>query len=327
MADRPRAFRLDNPAIQPASPVTVTEEPDAFAVESTAAAPAPVTDAPRRWPWGRVLAGSLASLIVLGLGLWAERLVSDLLSANPALGGVAAALALAALVAFRAIGGREAWGVLRERRIEKLHARAVAALAASDDAAARAIAGEVAALYAGRPETAEGRARIAAETGTLIDADDRLALVERAVLRPLDEAAVASVATASRQVSLVTAVSPRALIDVAFTLYAAARLVRRIAAIYGGRPGFLGFMRLVRAVATQLLVTGGMAAGDSLLSQAMGHGLAARISAKAGEGVLNGLLTARIGLAAIAVCRPLPFVREAPPRLSDVAGDLFKAGG
>jgi putative membrane protein len=40
--------------------------------------------------------------------------------------------------------------------------------------------------------------------------------------------------------------------------------------------------------------------------------------------VLNGLMTARFGLAAMAVCRPLPFVREAPPRLSDVAGELLK---
>ncbi|MDP3319515.1 MAG: TIGR01620 family protein, partial [Bosea sp. (in: a-proteobacteria)] len=33
-------------------------------------------------------------------------------------------------------------------------------------------------------------------------------------------------------------------------------------------------------------------------------------------------LTARIGLAALAVCRPLPFVEAAPPSLGDVAGDL-----
>jgi putative membrane protein len=52
-------------------------------------------------------------------------------------------------------------------------------------------------------------------------------------------------------------------------------------------------------------------------------GLAARISAKLGEGVLNGLMTARFGLAALAVCRPLPFVKEEPPRLADVAGELL----
>ena len=33
------------------------------------------------------------------------------------------------------------------------------------------------------------------------------------------------------------------------------------------------------------------------------------------------------GLAAIAVCRPLPFLREEPPRLGDVAGELLGGAG
>ena len=39
-----------------------------------------------------------------------------------------------------------------------------------------------------------------------------------------------------------------------------------------------------------------MAVGDSVLQQIVGHGIASRISARMGEGVLNGLLTARVGL-------------------------------
>ena len=52
-----------------------------------------------------------------------------------------------------------------------------------------------------------------------------------------------------------------------------------------------------------------MAAGDSLIQQVLGHGIAAKLSARLGEGVLNGLLTARLGLAAIEVARPLPLRR------------------
>ncbi len=107
------------------------------------------------------------------------------------------------------------------------------------------------------------------------------------------------------------------------TAVAAVRLLRQIARIYGGRPGLLGFLRLARAAFSHLAVTGGVAVGDSLVQQVLGLGLAARISAKLGEGVLNGLMTARFGLAALAVCRPLPFVREEPPKLGDVAGELL----
>jgi putative membrane protein len=43
-----------------------------------------------------------------------------------------------------------------------------------------------------------------------------------------------------------------------------------------------------------------------------------------GEGVLNGLLTARLGLAAIEVIRPLPFAALPAPSLTDVAGNLLR---
>ena len=52
--------------------------------------------------------------------------------------------------------------------------------------------------------------------------------------------------------------------------------LRRISEIYGGRPGFLGFLRLARSVGAHLAITGGMAVGDSLVQQVLGHGLCRR---------------------------------------------------
>ena len=72
-----------------------------------------------------------------------------------------------------------------------------------------------------------------------------------------------------------------------------------------------------------LAITGGLAVGDSVLQQIVGHGIAARLSARLGEGVLNGLLTARVGLSAMAVCRPTPFIAHEQPGVSDVAPFLF----
>src|SRR5206468_3986469 len=78
--------------------------------------------------------------------------------------------------------------------------------------------------------------------------------------------------------------------------------------------------QLARARAT----TGGMAVGDSLVQQMLGHGIAAKLSQRLGEGVLNGLLTARLGLAAIDVTRPLPFTALPRPALGDLAKDLLR---
>jgi putative membrane protein len=60
------------------------------------------------------------------------------------------------------------------------------------------------------------------------------------------------------------------------------------------------------------------------LQQIVGHGIAAKLSARLGEGVVNGLLTARIGIAAIEVCRPLPFIAGRPPRIGDVLAELTR---
>ena len=117
------------------------------------------------------------------------------------------------------------------------------------------------------------------------------------------------------------------MLDLLFVIAQLVRLVRRIAEIYSGRPGLVGFLKLARSVGAHLAVTGGMAAGDSLVQQVVGHGLAARLSARLGEGVLNGLLTTRVGLSAMAVCRPMPFGIAPPPGVGDVAPFLFAGEG
>lgn len=329
MSKTPRAYRLDDPDVaighegdghERRGRVAIAAEPDTVAEPGAT----PVTASRRRVPWVPVLLSAVGGLVSLGIGLWIEDLILRLFLLYPVLGWIAAGLAGMALLAFLALLLRESLGVLRERKIERLRARAADAIARRDDPGARGVIDELVLLYGGRPETARAREVIAGLADTIIDPPDRLAIAERELMVPLDLAAKRAVANAARQVSLVTAISPRAIVDVGFVLYVAFRLVRRLAAIYGGRPGFFGFLKLTRNVLGHLAVTGGMAAGDSLLQQVMGLGLAARVSAKLGEGVLNGLLTARVGLAAMVVCRPMPFTAVPAPLIADVAGSLLE---
>ena len=181
-------------------------------------------------------------------------------------------------------------------------------------------------LYERRPETAAGRAEVAEAAHAIIDGRDLIDIAERALLRPLDAKAQGEIAAAAKRVSMVTAISPRAILDMIFVIAQIVYLIRRIAEIYGGRPGLLGFFKLARSVGAHIAITGGMAVGDSLLQQVVGHGIASKISARLGEGVLNGLLTARVGLSALAVCRPAPFGVQKPPGVAEVAPFLFGAG-
>jgi putative membrane protein len=88
--------------------------------------------------------------------------------------------------------------------------------------------------------------------------------------------------------------------------------------------GAFGMIALMRRAIAHVAITGGMAASDGLIQQVLGNGVAAKLSQCLGEGVLDGLLTARLGLAAIDVTRPLPFTALPKPALTDLAKDLLR---
>ena len=328
---RPRAFRLDDaqiviePEAQPIAAFTSDLDIDEDEREIEIAQRSGML---ARWrpSLAALFWSGLGGLVSLGLGLWFTQLVESLFEKAQALGWIAAACGAVAGIALLAILARELGAILRQSRIARLHAALALARARDDADAARPLLARLAALYARRPETASGRAEVAEAARAIIDGRDLIDIAERALLRPLDNRVQSEIAAAAKRVSMVTAISPRAVLDVVFVIAQIVFLIRRIAEIYGGRPGLLGFFKLARSVGAHIAITGGMAVGDSLLQQIIGHGVASKISARLGEGVLNGLLTARVGLSAMAVCRPAPFGAQKPPGVADVAPFLFGAG-
>jgi putative membrane protein len=83
-------------------------------------------------------------------------------------------------------------------------------------------------------------------------------------------------------------------------------------------------LRLVRTVMTHLVATGAVAVGDDLIHGVAGGTVLSRLSRRFGEGVVNGALTARVGLAAIEVCRPLPFLGRERPSVTGLLGVALK---
>jgi putative membrane protein len=93
-------------------------------------------------------------------------------------------------------------------------------------------------------------------------------------------------------------------------------MIRRIAEIYGGRAGAFGSWRLTRTVLTHLVATGAVAVGDDLIGSIAGGGVLSKVSRRFGEGEDNGALTARVGVAAMEVCRPMPFTAQPRPSVT-----------
>ena len=261
--------------------------------------------------------GALFSF-VLGLAAW--NYVTDLLARSPLLGGIAAALMLVFVVILLAVAARELAALWRLDRLDAVRGEAEAAVGSGDLALARKVADHVAGLYKGRPEMEWGRGRLESRRDDVLDADGLLALVEDDILAPLDQQAMRAVEAAARQVATVTAVVPLALADVVAALTSNLRMIRQVAEIYGGRSGTVGAWRLTKAVMTHLVATGAVAVGDDLIGSVAGGGVLAKVSRRFGEGVVNGALTARVGVAAIEVCRPLPFTTRSRPSVSALVG-------
>ena len=333
---KPAAFKLDDPRVRVLDADDDAAKPSRGKIqvmpESDAALlPVPVEEpvipVRRGFGWATLLWVALAGLALMGLGLGISNLVEDLFNRSQSLGYIGLVFASAAVLALLVIILREVLSLARLETIEKLHERANAVLISDDRKESDAIVRDLLKIARDNPRLARARATLQDHSDDIIDGADMVRLAERELMAPLDQEARRLISSAAQRVSLVTAISPGAVIDMLFVFAAALRLVRQLARLYGGRPGMLGLIRLMRHVIAHLAVTGGMAASDSLIQQMLGHGIAAKLSARLGEGLLNGLLTARLGLAAIDVTRPLPFAALPRPALSDLAKDLMRRLG
>jgi len=312
---RPRAARVQEAVVLPA-------EIDVFDEQDQATAEPPPATPRRRSRLASILIASVGLLLSLAVGLWVDWLIRDLFARSDWLGWFAVGVTFVAALALLLIVTRELIGLARLASVERLRARARAAALSNDTREARALVADLSTFLAARAETAAGRRTMKDLRDEVIDGADLMRLAETEMLTPLDAAAQTLVLDAAKRVAMVTAVSPRALVDIAYVLFEAARLIRRLAELYGGRPGTLGLIRIARDVLAHLAVTGAIAAGDEFVHQIVGQGLAARLSAKLGEGVVNGMMTARIGVAAMETVRPLPFSAVKRPGMGDFLSAL-----
>ncbi len=333
MARGPVLFELDEdaaprPQVAEAPPVPDLSDPapkgQAMQIAAQLAARRPSLLVRLFWWLATALVGAAVSIAA-----WS--FITGLMAQYPLLGWAMTVLVAAFLLVLSLLCLREMAAFGRLARLDGLRHDAAEALAQADLGAARAVTDRMVALYKGREDTRWGRDRLAELRGDQLDAQGLLALTEAELLGPLDLAASREVEAAARQVATVTALVPLALADVAAALTSNLRMIRRIAEIYGGRSGFFGSWRLTRAVLSHLVATGAVAVGDDMLEPILGGSLLGKLSRRFGEGLVNGALTARVGVAAMEVCRPLPFTPSKRPRVRSIIkralGGLFGKQG
>lgn len=332
---QPRVFEADDPSLvadaAPVDDAAVRDTPG----EPGAERPATVDTVPlsrptfsdlaeRGFRWGSLLLSAVVSAALLGLATWFWRLVSVALERQDWVGWTMSGLLVVAAFAFGMLVLRELVGFSRLARLHRVRTEVTRAIASRDTKSERKAVLRVAALYAARPETAWALRRFRDYARDVHDPGELLALADREILGGLDGSAVGLITRSAKRVATVTTLSPFVFIAMGFVLIENLRLLRLLATLYGGRPGVLGVMRLGRLVVGHLIATGGLALTDDLLGQFLGQDILRRLSRRLGEGAFNGALTARVGVAAVEVIRPLPFLSAKRPRVRDILTEVLR---
>ncbi len=289
--------------------------------------------------WGAVFLSALGGLFALAIGLWLEDAIGALLAREGWLGwlalGLLGVLGLSAL----AVALRELHGLMRLARLGAIRARAEAVLgdgaegragpqsggresSADRERLVRRTLDALARLYRGRTDMAWALAKIGRHRKEILTARELLALADREISEALDPRARAIVAAAARRVSVLTALSPAPLLDMALVGWTTLGMIRRLALLHGGRPGVFALLALLRRVIGHIVLTGGIAFAIDLAQDILGRRLVGLVAGRLGEGFFNGALTARLGLAAIEVCRPLPRIESKPPGLRRILREI-----
>ena len=300
------------PIPQKAPPVPEPDVPQNAAMQRATFA----AGKPRSW-LSKLFWGAVFALLSMAISIAAWDFVDGLISRNIWLGRAALALvAIVVLVLVIAIL-REIIGFSRLRTLDSLRIKSARSRSGERAGALKTIV-ELDHLYTGRPELRWARGELKTLEDDLLDADALIDAAEQILMAPLDALARLEIETASRQVAAATALIPLALVDVLVALSSNVSMIRRIAVVYGGRAGVFGSWRLLRGVAVHLIATGAVAIGDDMIGSMAGGGALSKVSRRFGEGVINGTLTARVGVAAMEICRPMPFEALKRPKASSI---------
>lgn len=156
---------------------------------------------------------------------------------------------------------------------------------------------------------------------------EQLALYSHHVLSRQDQQARAVILRWSSEAAVLVAISPLAVVDMLLILWRSVKMVDEVARCYGIRLGYWSRIRLFRLIARHMLYAGVSELITDVGLDWLGAELTARLSTRLAQGVGAGLLTARLGLQTMQLCRPIPFGADEKPGLGQIRTELLKTLG
>lgn len=142
-------------------------------------------------------------------------------------------------------------------------------------------------------------------------------LYSKEILSSVDQKALDEVAKFSTESVVLIAISPVAIIDMMLMFWRNLRMIDKVAGLYGLKLGYWSRIRLIKHVFINMAYAGASEIIADFGADLLGADLLGKLSGRMAQGLGAGMLTARLGIKTISLCRPIPFQNQ-PPKLNDI---------
>lgn len=149
-------------------------------------------------------------------------------------------------------------------------------------------------------------------------------LIAHHLLAPRDREARRLIARMSGDTAVLVAASPLGLLDMALVAWRNLAMIDRLARLYGLELGYASRLKLFRQVLHNVAFAGTSELASDIGMEWLSMDLAGRLSTRAAQGLGVGLMSARLGLKALGLSRPLPFEAGEAPRLVELRRELWQ---
>ncbi|EKO3407391.1 TIGR01620 family protein [Vibrio fluvialis] len=145
-----------------------------------------------------------------------------------------------------------------------------------------------------------------------------LEMYDAMVVSEQDKKATKLVSQYSTEAAALVAISPLAVADMLLVAWRNFKMIDQLADLYGVELGYWSRLKLFKAVLVNMAAAGASELAIDASMDLLSMDLAGKVSARAGQGLGVGILTARLGLKAMSLLRPLPWHKDRAVKLSAI---------
>lgn len=301
----------------PLTSVSVTREQDENPQTDRLTRPGKKT---RRW--SKLFSASMVTLLSVGVISEIYRLLSWGFDIHPVLGITFIAVTSLATLSGLIWTWQGFKGLRQLKQTEALHAEADALRHQKTHGQAIPLLKKLDSYYANTPINKPFKEALQ-QIDSAYNDGEIIRYISQHALKDQDEAARRCVHRYSVQSGIMVALSPYATFDMWLVGWRNLKMLREITEIYGISPGAATQWNLLKKVLHNIAFAGLSEMTIHAGSHVLGSSLTSTISARAGQGIGAGLFTARSGLQAVRLCRPLPQEQSEQLQLSTVTQSIL----